>query len=334
MKRRWLRRCSLVDDVRWFAPNAYAGLVVPELRRRGIAVALEGTAPARLAFAMGGRGAEPAWRYARAHGVPLVVYVWDLPPRSTGAGRYDPVWRVGSRLIRIPRLLGGYRRRAGFFSRLRYVAASADAVWAARGMTRDILGERFGVAAERVPYCYDSERFRPAPDVKRESPPTILCVSRMEIHKNQAAVLRAAAHFGHEVQVRLIGRGPEHQRLHALAKGLSVRCRIELEADDATVTHAYHTAAVVAAPSCFEGFGLTPIEALGSGTAVVASDIPPHREYLDGAVRLVPLDDEPALAGALHDAMGGPPPDPASVSLLTIPAAADRFEWSLRRFLR
>jgi glycosyltransferase involved in cell wall biosynthesis len=323
-----------MDDVRWFAPNPYATLLVPELRRRGIAVALEGTAPARLAFAMGGRAAEAAWRYARARRIPLVVYIWDLPPRSTGAGRYDPVWRVGSRLIRIPRPIGGYRRRAGFFSRLRYVAASADAVWAASGMTRDILAERFGVAAERVPYCYDSERFRPAPEVKRESPPTILCVSRMEIHKNQAAVLRAAAHLGREVQVRLIGRGPQHQRLAGLAKALGVRCRIELEADDLTVTHAHHTATVVAAPSRFEGFGLTPIEALASGTVVVASDIPPHREYLDRAARLVPPDDEHALAGALRAAMGDPPPDPASVCQLTIPAAADRFESSLRRLLR
>jgi glycosyltransferase involved in cell wall biosynthesis len=334
MKRRSRGRCSRVDDVRWFAPNAYAALVVPELRRRGIGVALEGTAPARLAFAMGGRAAEPAWRYARAHHTPLVVYIWDLPPRSTGAGRYDPVWRVGRRLIRIPRPVGGYRRRAGFFSRLRYVVAAADGVWAASGMTRDLLLERFGVASERVPYCYDSERFRPAPEVKRDSPSTILCVSRLEIHKNQATMLRAAAHLGPEVQVRLIGRGLEHQRLAALGKALSLRCRIELEADDATVTRAYHTAAVVAAPSRFEGFGLTPIEALGSGTAVVASDIPPHREYLGGTVRLVPPDDDRALAGALHDAIGDPPPDPASISLLTIPAAADRFESSLGRFLR
>jgi glycosyltransferase involved in cell wall biosynthesis len=333
MKRRSRERCSRVDDVRWFAPNAYAALVVPELRRRGLAVALEGTAPARLAFAMGGRAAEPAWRYARAHRTRLIVYVWDLPPGSTGAGWYDPVLRVGSRLIRIPRPVGGYRRRAGFFSRLRYVVASADAVWAASGMTRDIVRERFGIASERVPYCYDSTRFRPAVEVTRDAPPTILCVSRMEIHKNQATVLRAAAQLGHEVQVRLIGRGPEHQRLAALARMLSLRCRIEVEADDATVTRAYHTAAVVAAPSRFEGFGLTPIEALASGTATVASDIPPHREYLGGAVRLVAPDDERALAGALHDAIGDPPPDPASVSALTIAAAAERFESSLRPFL-
>ncbi|MFL5494550.1 MAG: glycosyltransferase [Gemmatimonadales bacterium] len=323
-----------MDDVRWFAPNAYAALVVPELRRRGLAVALEGTGPARLAFAMGGPAAEPAWRYARARRTPLVVYVWDLPPGSTGTGRYDPVVRVGSRLIRLPRPIGGYRRRAGFFSRLRYVVAAADAVWAASGMTRDILLERFGVAAERVPYCYDSARFQRAPEVTRDSPSNILCVSRLERHKNQAMVLRAAVHLGHDVQVRLIGRGPEHQRLLALARTLSVRCRIELEADDATVTRAYHTAAVVAAPSRFEGFGLTPIEALASGTPTVVSDIPPHREFLGGIVRLVPPDDERALAAALHDAMGEPPPDPASVSSLTIPSAADRFESSLRPFLR
>ena len=140
--------------------------------------------------------------------------------------------------------------------------------------TRETVAERFGVASERVPYCYDSNRFVPGP-AARVSPPVLLTVSRLRPHKNQALVLHAAAALPAAVQVRLIGRGPEQAALEALAFRLGVACRVETTADDAAVTLAYREASVAVCPSRFEGFGLTPIEAVASGIPVVASDIPP-----------------------------------------------------------
>ena len=67
-----------------------------------------------------------------------------------------------------------------------------------------------------------------------------------------------------------------------------------------------------------EAFGLAPLEALGSGLPVVASDIPAHRElrdvYGNGRMTLVPLDAGPdALAEALERAVsmgrGAAPPN-------------------------
>ena len=321
-----------MDDVRWFAPNDYTALIVPELRRLGLAVATEGDRPASVTLAMSGLSAEGAWRHARACGARLVVYLWDLPPQGTARGRHDPVWWIGRRFLRFPRPWSGYGRRRGYYSRLRYVAARADAVWVPSAMTRDIVAERFGVRAERRPYCYDSSRFAPAAAPKTE-PPVLLTVSRLRPHKNQAAVLHAAATLGRPVQVRLIGRGPEQASLEALAARLGVRCSVESAADDDTVTRAYHEAAVAVCPSRFEGFGLTPIEAVASGVPVVASDIPPHREFVGRAARLVPPDDAVTLAAAIATALDAPPADPALVSDLTIPAAAARFLTALQRFL-
>lgn len=322
-----------MDDVRWFASNPYTALVVPELRRRGLLVAMEGEGPARVAVAMSGRVAETAWRWARRHRASLVLYLWDLPPRGTAAGRADPVWWVAGRFFRLPRLSGGYRQRAGYYSRLCYVATRADAVWMPSEFTRALVGERFGVDGVAIPYCYDSSRFRPAEGL-RHSPPVLLTVSRLEAHKNQAAVLRAAAHLGSGVEVRLIGRGPEEARLRALARELGVRCRLDTDADDPAVERAYHSARVAVFPSRFEGFGLGPIEAVASGTPVVASDIPPHREFVGHTARLVPSDDEVALASAIETALGDPRVDPAAVSSLTIPAAAERILTPLSRMLR
>jgi glycosyltransferase involved in cell wall biosynthesis len=191
-------------------------------------------------------------------------------------------------------------------------------------MTSSIVRSRFGVDSQRVPYCYDSERFRPAAG-PREKPPTLLTVSRLRAHKNHGATLRAAARLGGQVQVRLIGRGPESKPLERLASSLGVRCRIDTQADDAAVTAAYQRARVVVCPSRFEGFGLTPVEGIASGTPVVASDIPPHREFVAKAARFFPLDDEDTLVGAIGAALDDAAPDASVVKELTIPAAADRF---------
>jgi glycosyltransferase involved in cell wall biosynthesis len=322
-----------VNDVRWFAPNRYTTLVVPELRRRGLLIDVEGPGPARLAVAMSGTVAERAWRYAVRRDCPLVVFIWDLPPDRIGAGRHDPVWWLGGRFFHLPRPVGGFASHRRYYSRLRYIAAHAEEVWVPSEMTGSSVLSRFGLPSRRVPYCYDSERFRPAATM-RDEPPTLLTVSRMEAHKNQAATLRAAARLGRNVQVRLIGRGPECGRLERLASSLSVRCRIDQQATDADVVEAYHRARVAVCPSRFEGFGLGPIEAIASGTPVVASDIPAHREFAGHAARLVPPDDPAAIAEAVAAALAGPAPDPGAVESLTIPAAAGRLVARLSPMLR
>ncbi|MEP6687150.1 MAG: glycosyltransferase [Gemmatimonadales bacterium] len=313
-----------MDDLRWFASNAYTALLVPELRRLGLSIATDGDRPARVAFAMSGLAAEAAWRFARAHHARLLVYLWDLPPQGTGHGRPDPVWWLGGRFVRLPRPWGGYGRRRGYYSRLRYIASRADALWAPSTLTVAAVADRFGLAAERVPYCYDSNRFVPVTSAKAV-PPVLLTVSRLRHHKNHAIVLHAAALLRRAVQVRFIGRGPEQTALEVLARQLGVACRVETTADDAAVTRAYRDASVAVCPSRFEGFGLTPIEAVGSGVPVVASDIPPHREFVGRAARLFPPDDAAALAEAITAALAGPPADPALVEALTIPSAARRF---------
>jgi glycosyltransferase involved in cell wall biosynthesis len=183
-----------------------------------------------------------------------------------------------------------------------------------------------------VPYCYDSDRFRPAARL-HEDPATLLTVSRLQPHKNQALTVEAAARLGPRVQVQLVGRGPDAGSLERLARSLGVRCRIETEADDHAVVTAYQRARVVVCPSRFEGFGLTPIEAIASGTPVVASNIPPHREFAAGAARFFPPDEVGRLVEAITAALEDERPDPDSVRQLTIAAAADRFVGLLRPLL-
>jgi glycosyltransferase involved in cell wall biosynthesis len=321
-----------VDDIRWFAPNVYTRLLIPELRHRGLSISVEGNGVARLALAMSGTCALEAWRYARARHCPLVLYLWDLHPRATRSGVADPVWWVAGRFLRLPRPFGGFPGRRRYYSRLRYIAARATDVWVPSEMTQFSVRTRFGLDSRRVPYCYDSNRFRPR-ETPRDAPPILLTVSRLQRYKNQAATILAAARLGSGVQVRLIGRGPERDSLQRLADSHGVRCRIDTQADNDAVCEAYLRARVAICPSRFEGFGLTPVEALASGTPTVASDIPPHREFVWPAARLFPLDDVDALAESVGSALNDPSPAPGLMRELTIPAAADRFTGFLRPLL-
>lgn len=86
--------------------------------------------------------------------------------------------------------------------------------------------------------------------------------------------------------------------------------RFELAPHGARLRALYNEASLFLAPSRSEGWGLTPCEAMACGCAVVATDIPGHREFAsDGtnSVLVAPRDSE-AMASALdrlaHDARG------------------------------
>jgi glycosyltransferase involved in cell wall biosynthesis len=326
-------------DIRWFAPNRYCTLPVPRLREAGLQIATSGDAPARIVFAADGVCAVEAWRHAWRHRAPLALYLWDLPPWQVGRGGPNPVIPFRGRLFKVPRPFGAYRERNGYFSRQRFVARHAAAVWVPSSASQQDVGRVFGVAAELVPFCFDSDRFnRGAGWQEPSGVPVILAISRLTPPKNHAAILRAVALLPHPVRVHIIGRGPEGPTLRRIAKRLGLDLRLDDDAwqSDEQVVAAYRAASVVVSLSRFEGFGLTPLEASAMGIPAVASDIPPHREFADRGVELVPLDDDQAAARAIDRVLrgdGGLPRAYRTIPELTIEACAERMLPKLQRLL-
>jgi glycosyltransferase involved in cell wall biosynthesis len=321
-----------VDDVRWFAPNAYCALPVAALRGMGLRIATEGRAPARLAFAADNQCVTPAFEFASRFRCPVAMYVWDLPPWRLADGSPDLVFELWGRVRRVPRVIGGYPERSGFYSRMRWVARRAARVWCPSTATARDVESRFGVNAEVVPFCYDSDRFVPDPGGgARPSgrPPVVLSVSRLVPHKDHAVVIHAAARCTPAPSVRIVGEGPEAASLRALADRLGVSLDLTgaWMPSDAVVA-AYRSADVLVAPSRFEGLGLSAIEALACGTPAIASDIPPHREFLGDRVSYFAPGDADALAAALSAQLRAPPGAPPARTTpfpeLTIEACARR----------
>ncbi|HJR34233.1 MAG TPA: glycosyltransferase [Gemmatimonadales bacterium] len=186
----------------------------------------------------------------------------------------------------------------------------------------------------------------PALSAAKGAPLTLLSVSRLVAHKNHALILRAAARLSAQPLVRILGAGPEAENLRRLAQSLGVR--LELPggwASDAAIHAAYREASVLVCPSRFEGFGLTPLEGLAMGLPVIASDIPPHREFLGDAVGYFAPRDDANLARELHTVLAQPsrhpgPPRaergavlPSILAPLTIAACASRLLPGLTRLL-
>ena len=163
----------------------------------------------------------------------------------------------------------------------------------------------FGIAALTVPNGVDVARFTPDEDVRDsqfrqrmgiDGGPIVLSVGGIEARKNTLALLEAfasvrralpgaqlviaggASLLDHDVYVRsLLKRAAELGQSIGPHESVVVTGPL----DDAAMPGLFRSADVLSMVSLREGFGLVVLEALASGTPVVASAIAPFTEYLD-----------------------------------------------------
>ena len=132
--------------------------------------------------------------------------------------------------------------------------------------------------------------------------PYLLCVANRKPHKNLEMAVRVLARLASEgaaLQLVIAGEGGAHwARVVALAQQLGVAGRIVDVGvvDDATLGTLYGHAECVLVPSRYEGFGLPVLEAMASGTPVVAARTTSIPEVAGDAARLVDDDDDAAMA--------------------------------------
>lgn len=316
--------------IRWFAPGAQSRSIIPALTQRNLRIVDGDDEPAALAIAMGDAVAEEAWRWAARQGVPLVLYLWDLPPWSIGRGHFNPVFALAGHLITLPRLGLRSSRRRAHFSRLRWIAARAREVWVPGRETAAVVERLFGVTCREVGYGIDTEWFTPDPRQPRDGR-TLVCAAPLLPHGNHAALIRSAARSAPKLQLRLLGEGPERPGLELLAADLGVPCHFESGTDPQARRAAFRMAGAVVCPSRYEGFGAAALEALACGASLVVSDTPSHHEVLGGAAHYFGLDDDAALAAAIRAALAGPAPGPGGVERYTLAKAAERFAGEIGR---
>ena len=180
-------------------------------------------------------------------------------------------------------------------------------------VAQDILSS--GVPVHLLPHGVDLQRFRPQPFPITE-PLRLLAVGRLVEKKGFHILLEAVARLKFPFQLRIIGEGPERERLTDMiaTKELSDRVKLDGGRTHAELPEAYRRAHIVVVPSIQDqtgdrdGLPNVVLEAMASGRPVVASRISAlgcaitHEE----TGMLVSPGDSLALAGALEQLAARP----------------------------
>lgn len=113
--------------------------------------------------------------------------------------------------------------------------------------------------------------------------PVVLFVGRLELRKGIGTLIKALAKLDGDAELYIVGGGAgkaaqkldaiERERLQGIAKKLGITSRVHFVGakSQAQVAQYYAAADVCVVPSYYEPFGIVPIEAMASGTPVVAS---------------------------------------------------------------
>lgn len=187
---------------------------------------------------------------------------------------------------------------------------AADAITACSGQTLaeaekfyiDRGGETFGGRARVIYNGINLERFKGVDPVEHDKP-FVFALGRHVPQKGFDVLIRAMAQLPESLDLLLAGDGPDRESLERLAEqlGLSGRVRFLGRLDPAWVRRYMHSAVVFVLPSRHEPFGIVNLEAMASGTPVVATRVGGVPEFVkDGQTGwLVAAEDVDELVSAI-----------------------------------
>jgi glycosyltransferase involved in cell wall biosynthesis len=246
-----------------------------------------------------------------ALGVPLAVAIHDV---SFAAA---PQW---------------FRPREGARRRLltRQAARAAEVIFTISEFSRREIVDRLGVPADRILVTYPSVNPRPAGGARD---PLVLYVGSILNRRRLPSTISAfAAATARRPSVRLVIAGADRSYpvldLAALAAQAGVAARVEIRnyVTEAELDDLYGRACVFVFLSEYEGFGLTPLEALSADVPIVVLDTPVAREvYGDAAWYVPPETDVVSAAEAIRTLLEDQ--DSRSRFLSNAPGVLARYSW-------
>ena len=207
---------------------------------------------------------------------------------------------------------------ARYYGQVDQAVDRADHIIAVSQSTRDDLIGMLGAPPEKITVVYEAADpvYRPIPreealasykDKHLLPEEFILFVSTIEPRKNITALLRAYALLRERYRVTtgLVlagGVGWQSEQIFEEVEQLDLTDHVTFlgRVNNGDLLYLYNLARCLAHPALYEGFGLTPLEAMASGTPVVVSNVSSLPEVVGDAGLLVDPNDVEDLAVALQ----------------------------------
>ncbi len=132
-----------------------------------------------------------------------------------------------------------------------------------------------------IPLGVDVEGIQKAKKYENMSP-YILTVGRLESYKNVELIIRSLQYINSDVSLKIVGDGPELQKLKDIAYKLNLSNRINFlnNISNEELFRLLKTAKAYVTMSSMEAYGISLLEAVAVGTGIVASNIPAHRAMI------------------------------------------------------
>ena len=225
-----------------------------------------------------------------------------------------------------------FRRREGMRRRwlTRRTARTARRIFTDSNFSRSEILKHYGVPPDTIDVVYPGFTPRARTAAHRER--MVLFAGSLFNRRRLPDLIAAFAAASRDLpSSRLVIAGEDRtwppQDLAEVAAQHGVAGRTELRSyvSDEELASLYSRAAVFAMLSEYEGFGLTPLEALAAGTPVVVLDTAVAREVYGEAATYVPVGDIQAAAAALKKHLAVP--GAASLELQRAPEILGRYSW-------
>ena len=195
----------------------------------------------------------------------------------------------------------------------RVTLSRASAVLAVSSQSRSELVSMYRVEPERVDVIgngVDYQKFSGQMGAaNRSSTKRVLVVSRLEPRKNVREAIEAVAQLPRGTcRLEIAGDGSEKAALVELARGVGAEGVVRFlgRVGEAALPEVYGGSEVFLTTSNSEGFGLSLLEAMSSGCACVASDLPTHRALIEHGVSGLIYRSRAELVSFLQDLLSSP----------------------------
>ena len=314
-------------DLVLYAPQAIDASRLPPgtSRLRAHARVLEGghgTWWEQVTLAAAVRRDRPDVLFAPAYSAPLSVRTPTVLTVHDVSFLAHPEWFPARARLRQRLLTSAAARRA------RQVITDSE-------FSRGEISSLIGIPPDRIvviPLGLTMPARRGDPEVGRRREPLVLFVGSIFNRRHLPEAIQAVAAVARrrpDVRLDVVGdnRTYPRQDLEAVARAAGATERVTLRSyvtDDA-LADLYRRAGAFVFLSDYEGFGLTPLEALASGVPIVVGDTPVAREVYGGAARYVRTTDVDGAASALEALLFD---EAARRALLSeAPAVLGRYSW-------